>query len=149
MTGQATVTIGSSSWACSIASLPNELVTGLSNIASIPAGTGMLFDMSTDQSSIVINTSEMLFDLDVVFINSAGQVVGVLSNVEPGDSPTFDTSPLLYFMEVNAGEASGVSVGDAVTFETTSQSFSFSDIMSMMVVMMMMGMIMKAMTGGK
>lgn len=139
MTGQATVTIGSNSWSCSVASLPGELSAGLSNVASIPAGTGMLFDMGSDQSSISINTNEMLFNLDIVFISSGGQVVGVLSNVKPGDNPVFSASAARYFMEVNAGEASDVSVGDTVAIVYTSEGISWNDILGLVVVGGMMG----------
>jgi len=117
MTGQAVVTINGRQWAVSVATTTAELVSGLSGVVSIPAGTGMLFDMGVDRSSIPINMSQMLFALDIVFINSAVGVVGVLHDVQPGDEAQFQadtTAGARYFLEVNAGEAEDIAVGDSV-----------------------------------
>lgn len=112
------VTIGENQWLCSLASTYTEITTGLSGLENLPAGQGMLFDLGFDYSRIDINMDEMLFPLDIVFINSNLTVVGVLHNVNPGDEAYFIASNTLgarYFMEVNAGEAASVNVGDVVT----------------------------------
>lgn len=117
MPGQAVITIGDKQWTVSMATTLAELSTGLSNVASIPAGTGILFDMGVDRSSISVNMSLMLFALDIIFMNSSAGVVGVLHDVQPGEDAAFqaDTTPgARYFLEVNAGEAEGVAVGDSV-----------------------------------
>jgi len=116
MPGQGTVTINGKQWSVSIATTFTELTQGLSGAPSIPPGTGMLFDMGSDRASISVNMSQMLFNLDIAFINSECGVVGILRNVGPGESAVFSTSTLgaRYFMEVNAGEMSEVNVGDAV-----------------------------------
>lgn len=117
MPGQATVTIGERQWTVSVATTPAELTAGLSGIASIPAGTGILFDMGVDRSSIPVNMSEMLFALDIIFINSSVGVVGVLHDVQPGDEALFQADTVAgarYFLEVNAGEAEDIEVGDTV-----------------------------------
>lgn len=117
MSGQGIIIVGDSQWTVTIMTSTQELAAGLSGVVSIPAGTGMLFDMGSDRSSISVNMAEMLFSLDIVFINSTGVVVGVLRDVEPGESAAFDAGSGLgarYFLEVNAGEAIGVSVGDVV-----------------------------------
>jgi len=117
MTGQAVVTINGKQWAVSVATTTAELVSGLSGVASIPAGTGILFDMGADQSSIPINMTQMLFALDIVFINSTAGVVGVLHDVQPGDEALFQSDTVAgarYFLEVNAGEAEDIAVGDNV-----------------------------------
>lgn len=117
MSGQATVVIGANVWSVAVALTTAELTAGLSNIAGMSAGTGMLFDMGSDRSSIAVNMSQMLFSLDIVFISSTGGVVGVLHDVEPSEAAVFDAGNGLgarYFLEVNAGEAVGVSVGDNV-----------------------------------
>jgi len=118
MPGQATVTIGDNQWAVSVATTASELLAGLSGVASIAAGTGILFDMGSDRNYIGINMSEMLFNLDIVFINSVGGVVGVMRNVAPGETATFEAVNTLgarYFLEMNAGEAEGVEVGDIMS----------------------------------
>lgn len=112
------VTIGENQWLCSLASTYTEITSGLSGLESLPAGQGMLFDLGFDYSRIDINMSEMLFPLDIVFINSNLTVVGVLHDVNPGDEAYFIASNTLgarCFLEVNAGEAASINVGDAVS----------------------------------
>lgn len=118
--GQAVVTINGNQWQVSLATTYAELVTGLSGVVSVPAGSGMLFDLGTDQSYIGINMSQMLFPLDIIFINSTQGVVGVLRNVNPGEEAYFQatTTPgARYFVEVNAGEAEGMEVRDSVSIQ--------------------------------
>jgi len=117
MSGQGTVAIGENIWAVDFAVTAAELTSGLSGVESIPAGSGILFDMGYDHDSLRINMADMLFSLDIVFVNSEHGVVGVLHDVAPGEDALFDAGNGLgarYFMEVNAGEAVNVSVGDAV-----------------------------------
>jgi len=105
-----------------MASTPQELVTGLSGVESISPGTGMLFDMGWDYPVIDIYTDEMLFPLDIIFINSAYGVIEVLRNVRPGDEAIFQGEPgARYFLEVNAGEMEGIEVGDNVLFQSVGE----------------------------
>ena len=120
MSGQAIVTINTDIWSVEVMSSAAELISGLSGVSSIPASTGMLFDMGSDNDNISINMAEMLFHLDIVFINSEHGVVGVLREVEPEDAAAFDAGTgygARYFLEVNAEEAENVSVGDTVSIE--------------------------------
>ena len=74
MPGEAIITIRDRQWACSVASTPAELVTGLSGVPSIPPGTGMLFVLPQEQ--IVTVTAEgMIFPLSVVFITPARTLI--------------------------------------------------------------------------
>lgn len=112
-----TVTIADKSWGVYVAKSYTELTTGLSGTPSLPAGQGMLFDLAYDQSYITVGMSQMLFALDIIFINSTSGVVGVLRDVQAGEEVYFQAVGALgarYFLEVNAGEAEGVSVGDSV-----------------------------------
>jgi uncharacterized membrane protein (UPF0127 family) len=118
MAGQAIVTIRDKQWQCAVANTPQELVTGLSGVESISPGTGMLFDMGWDYPVIDIYTDEMLFTMDIIFINSVYGVVEVLRNVRPGDEALFQGEPgAWYFLEINAGEAEGIEVGDGVLIQ--------------------------------
>ena len=111
------ITVGSNIWTVTVARTTAELIAGLSGIASIPANTGILFDLGSDRNTITINMSEMLFNLDIAFINSASGVVAILRNVAPGDGVAFDKGSGLgarYFLEVNAGEMVDLNVGDGV-----------------------------------
>jgi len=118
MPGQAIVTIRDKQWQCAVANTSQELVSGLSGVESIPHGTGVLFDMGWDYPVIDIYTDEMLFAIDIIFINSVYGVVAVLRNVRPGDEAIFQGEPgACFFLEVNAGEAEGIEVGDGVYIE--------------------------------
>lgn len=113
----AIVTIDSKQWNVTVAQTPLELTSGLSNVVSIPSWSGMLFDMGVDRSSIPVNMGQMLFALDIVFMNSTQGVVGVLHDVQPGDEAQFQadtTAGARYFLEMNAGEAEDIAVGDTV-----------------------------------
>jgi uncharacterized membrane protein (UPF0127 family) len=81
----------------------------------------MLFDMGSDYKSISINMAEMMFPLDIIFINSTAGVVGVMKNIAPtSDQVLFSNENLpgaRFFMEVNAGEASDINIGDEVQIE--------------------------------
>ena len=153
MPGEATVTIGGSTWTVEIASSAAELQAGLSGVASIPANTGILFDMGSAQDIININMADMLFKLDIVFISSAGVVVGILRDVAPGDNAAFDAGNGLgarYFLEVNEDEMSNVSIGDTVVIEvtdtgTTNGVLDLNAIISPLITIMIIGMMMKVM----
>jgi uncharacterized membrane protein (UPF0127 family)/transcriptional regulator with XRE-family HTH domain len=142
MPGQAVVTIGEKQWVCAVASTPAELTTGLSGIESIPAGTGMLFDLGADYKTIRIDMTRMLFALDIVFINSAQGVVGVMRNVQPGETDVRLENETLpgarWFLEVTAGEAEGVSVGDDVIIQdsTAPAQLNLTNILNFALAMM-------------
>lgn len=119
MPGQATVTIRDKQWTCQVASTPTEIAEGLSGVASIPAGTGMLFDLGAPVTYIAIDMSQMLFPLDIVFMSAGGIVAGVMVGVQPGEpGATFSSDPgIRYILEVNAGEATDVNIGDTATIQ--------------------------------
>ncbi len=112
MPGQATVTIGTKQWECSVASTTEELLTGLSQVESIPAGTGMLFILPREQI-VNITTEYMLFPLSVIFISEDVYVTEMAPMLPPGGGG-ITTLPCRYFLEVNAGEAEGITPGDPV-----------------------------------
>jgi len=112
MPGTAVITIGENQWAVDVAASASELAAGLGGIESIPAGTGMLFDLGFPQV-VEVTTEPMLFNIDIIFISEGLQVVDVEQNIAPGYLVTEQT-PVRYFLEVNAGEAEGIEVGDSV-----------------------------------
>ena len=121
---QVLVQINGKQWTCSVANTYTELVTGLSGVPSIPAETGMLFDLGYDYKTIQIDMTGMLFPLDIIFINSTQGVVSVMNNVVPGMSATLDNETYpgaRCFLEVNAGEAEGIEDGDSVSIEGYAQ----------------------------
>jgi uncharacterized membrane protein (UPF0127 family) len=128
MPGQAVVAIRDKQWSVTVANTYAELTTGLSGVESIPSQTGMLFDLGYDSKTIQVDMSRMLFPLDIIFINSTQGVVGVMQNVEPGQSAELDNEALpgaRCFLEVNAGEAEGIEDGDSVNIQGYAQPAQF------------------------
>ena len=150
-----TVTDGVNSWAVSVMQSTAELAQGLSDIVSIPAQTGMLFDMGREMN-FGVNAYHMLFPLDVVFMNGNLKVTQVVSSLLPGISSIVGTAvPARYFLEMNAGEAAatGVQVGDTITFTGyipvpyLAVTFQIKTVMNMMVNVMIIMIMMKMMFG--
>jgi uncharacterized membrane protein (UPF0127 family) len=117
MAGQATVTIRNKQWDVSVATAPWELTKGLGGLASIPAGSGMLFDLGYPQT-IRVTTVPMLFPLDIAFLSDTLVVTEVYRDIQPGYLVT-STLPARYFLEVNAGELEGIDSGDKAAVEIT------------------------------
>lgn len=114
------VRINGKTWQCSVMSTREQLLQGLSGVASIPSNTGMLFDMGVTVSNVPINMSQMLFPLDIVFFTQEGIVVDAITDVNPGDEYTCQQQ-FRYFMEVNAGEISGISIADRAYFDSVAE----------------------------
>lgn len=112
MPGQATVAIRDKEWTVSVATTPSELSQGLIGVPSIPANTGMLFDLGQEQI-ITVSAEGMLFPVDVIFIGDNLKVTEVAFGLQPEDWGT-TSLPARYFLEVNAGEAAGIEDGDDV-----------------------------------
>ncbi len=112
---QGTVTIGDKQWAVDIASTFWELSQGLGGLSEIPAGTGMLFDLGSEQI-IEVTTVPMLFSLDIAFLSEDLMVTEVYRGVEPGYIVTSQI-PARYFLEVNAGELADIEPGALVSVE--------------------------------
>ncbi len=144
MPGEAVVTINENQWNVSLATTYIELVGGLSGVPSIPAGTGMLFVLG-EKREVTVDTSQMMFPIDIIFI-SESLVVDVASNIQPGYLVTEET-PCDMFLEVNAGEATGVEAGDTVTTVTIQQpGFDWSSIISFAIPVAVLGFV--CATGG-
>jgi len=122
MPGSAVVTINEKEWEVDVAASADELSAGLGGVVSIPANTGMLFDLGGPQT-VEVTTEPMLFNIDIIFIKETvgitdfvwktGEVVDVVRDVAPGYMVTEET-PVRFFLEVNAGEAEGIEAGDSV-----------------------------------
>lgn len=111
MPGQAIVTINEEEWSVNVANTTAELIQGLSGVASLAAGTGMLFILPVAQV-ITVDTSQMLFPIDIIFISN-GSVIDIARNISP-EYLVEEATPIDMFLEVNTGEAALVEVGDAV-----------------------------------
>lgn len=121
MSGQATVTIRDKTWTVGLALTPNELTRGLGGLASIPADTGLLFDLGAERI-ITVTTMPMLFPIDIVFLDAGFRVTDLARSQAPGFVLASEI-PARYFLEVNAGEtaAAGIEVGDLAAVNVTQQ----------------------------
>lgn len=80
---------------------------------------GMLFIYNRDQS-LSFWMRNTLIELDMIFISSAGEVVGIVERAEPlTETPRTVDAPARYVLEVNGGLASerGVVVGSKMSLE--------------------------------
>lgn len=146
MSTQAIVTVGTRQWTVQVATTPTELSQGLSNVVSIPAETGMLFDLGSVRT-VTVNAFDMLFSLGILFISEGLVVNEVITELAPGQFVIPDI-PCRYFLEVNEGELDDISPLDQVVItgyppETTETSSIIGLMVTMMIVVMMMGMMSK------
>jgi uncharacterized membrane protein (UPF0127 family) len=103
----------------------DERTQGLSGRSGLAANTGMLF-VWEDVSSHTLWMKDMLFDLDMVWLDEDRTVVSIDANVptQPG-APTSDlvqyhpVGAAKYAIELDAGEADalGIDPGDALEFD--------------------------------
>jgi uncharacterized membrane protein (UPF0127 family) len=146
MAGQAIVKIADREWAIDMATMPWELSQGLGGLSTLPAGTGMLFDLGWEQT-IEVTTVPMLFPLDIVFLSGEMVITEIYRDVEPGYIVT-SQAPARYFLEVNSGELADIEAGSeaeislvaaetaSVTPDWTSAMFGFAGVMVMGMFMM-------------
>ncbi|MEK7501598.1 MAG: DUF192 domain-containing protein [Patescibacteria group bacterium] len=92
---------------------------GLSNRPSLDPDSGMLFVFS-DSEPQSFWMKDMLFPLDIVWINADKKVTGIASNLSPDSYPEAFDSPgeVQYVLELNAGGANnfGIATGTLLQF---------------------------------
>jgi uncharacterized protein len=90
---------------------------GLSGRASLPEGRGMLFVFDQD-GSWGIWMKDMLFSIDIVWLDKEGRVAWMETNVSPETYPTafYSESPARYVLELPAGAAAkyGIAIGTKI-----------------------------------
>ena len=101
-----------------VARTPVERAEGLMNRPSLDKGSGMIFIFEEEdvQSFWMKNT---LIPLDMIFISSGMEVVGVVENAEPlTTTPRRVDAPSQFVLEVEGGFAArhGVGAGTKVVF---------------------------------
>lgn len=87
---------------------------GLSKINKLKKNKGMLFKFDVEEVPI-ITTMDMKFNIDVVCFNNQSVVNDVVYNINIGRIIPL-RKPLLYFLEINAGEGEEIKIGDKLTF---------------------------------
>ncbi|MFE8596856.1 DUF192 domain-containing protein [Archangium violaceum] len=102
-----------------VAATPEARTRGLMWRQELPAGQGMLFIFPEEevQSFWMRNT---LIPLDMLFIDSAGKIVGIVENAQPRTLTSRSVGlPGRYVLEVPGGwsRASGIARGGTVRFQ--------------------------------
>ncbi len=147
MPGTAVVTINDNQWSVNVANTTTELIQGLSGVASIPVGTGMLFILPSAQV-VTVNTFQMLFPIDIIFIKD-NAILSIAGNIQPGYEVS-EATPCDSFLEVNAYEAALVEVGDEVVltdYVTTTNGFDFGSLITSILPLLVLAFVFPMLTG--
>lgn len=106
--------IGAKIWTVEIADTEDTRSTGLSDRDSICKACGMLFRFDSP-GEYAFWMKDMRFPLDFAWIRE-GKIISLEKDIPAGSSDIFTpTGPADSVLEVNAGDLSGVSVGDTVS----------------------------------
>ncbi len=109
-----TIRIGSETLAVEIVATPAARERGLSGHAPLGAQEGMLF-VFEKEDTYGFWMKDMLFPIDIIWINAEGEVVTVASRATPESYPQvlYPSAPALYVLEVTAGfaEQHGIAEG--------------------------------------
>ncbi|MDB5225037.1 MAG: hypothetical protein JWO43_659 [Candidatus Adlerbacteria bacterium] len=112
-----TITVGSTTVEVEVATTEKEHEAGLSGRTGLKDGTGMLF-VFEQEGMYIFWMKDMLFPIDMVWIDADGVVVSVTANATPQsynqDHPqTFrPISPALYVLELPAGYAAAHDIAE-------------------------------------
>jgi len=95
-----------------------EQAKGLMFRRHLPQGEGMLFVYDQDQE-LGFYMANCFISLDMIFMDGANKVVGILANARPGDETVRSIGrPSRYVLEVNGGFAArhGIGIGTVITW---------------------------------
>jgi len=92
-----------------------ERVQGLSGYASLADDRGMLLVFPVE-GEVCIQNGTVAFAIDAVFLDGSGRVVAVEEGVAAGDGTVRCHAPAAYVLEVAAGVAADVQLGDVASF---------------------------------
>jgi uncharacterized membrane protein (UPF0127 family) len=90
-----------------------ERIEGLGSTSSLPPSRGLLLEFPVEGEACIQN-GPVAFAIDEVFASDAGAIVAVELGVDAGDSTPRCHTGVRRVLEVNAGVASTVSVGDGL-----------------------------------
>ncbi len=113
------LTVGTSTLSADLAVTEDEQEKGLGGRSSLGDNQGMLF-VFDKPDYISIWMKDMLFPIDIAWLDKDFKVITVQEDVSPNTYPKSYTpeKPSLYVLEVNAGyfKEHGVSAGDTLRF---------------------------------
>lgn len=106
---------GGSVWSLEIANTDALRSLGLGERDRLTQGTGMLFLFDTPRA-YGFWMKGMRFPLDMIFL-SQGKIVFIERGIQPDDPKiVMPPTPVDQVLELNAGEAAGLSVGDRIWY---------------------------------
>lgn len=109
-----TLTIGGRQYQLEVAATEHDKSLGLGDRIGMARGHGMLFQYA-NQGMRCFWMKDMHFPLDMIWLNAQNQVVKIEPNVSPDTYPrSFCASPAQNVIELNAGEARSLRVGQIV-----------------------------------
>lgn len=111
-----TLVIGSQKYDLAVADTPVQLEQGLGGRTSLASNKGMLFVMGPHDDGCFWMKG-MNFPLDMIWLNSSGQVIHMAANVSPNSYPNeycSETRPA-YVIELNAGAIACGNIQDGQT----------------------------------
>jgi len=86
-----------------LAETSEQRETGLMFREQLDEGSGMLF-VFEDEKIRKFWMKDTYIPLDMIFINSNGEIVGIVENAEPKTlTPRFVNTPNMYVLEINSG----------------------------------------------
>lgn len=110
----ATVSIAGRQYQLEVVTTEQAKSQGLSDRVGMARNHGMLFQYA-NQGTRCFWMKDMHFPLDIIWLNAQNQVLKIESNVSPDTYPhPFCASPAQNVIELNAGEARSLRVGQMV-----------------------------------
>ncbi len=113
------ITVGGVDLLVDIADEPDEQTQGLSDRDMMAENKGMLF-VFPEPLIPGFWMKDMLFSLDMLWIDSDLKVIAITKNISPDTYPNIfrPPFPVLYVLEVNAGwsDRNNIKVGDKIEF---------------------------------
>lgn len=97
-----------------IAETEEEREIGLSKTEKLDQDSGMLFVIPANLNEVIFTTSDMSYDLDIVFIDDDNEVIDVQFGKAGSEDPIISYGNIKYVLEVNSN--SGIKIGDELEF---------------------------------
>ncbi len=110
------ISFGAHTFQLEIADTYTARLRGLSGRVTLPRGTGLLFVFPDDERHGMW-MKEMLFPIDIVWLDKNLRVVHVVEGVAPESYPAesfVPPTPARYVLELNVGEVAGAGIGVGV-----------------------------------
>lgn len=115
-----TIKIGEKTYLVEVVKTPEARAKGLSGRESLAEDTGMIFFFE-EPTMVGFWMKEMLFAIDIVWIDASGVIIGAVEEAKPDSFPQIfsPSGPIKYVLELPSGTVSkhGIDTGMRVFFE--------------------------------